>query len=64
MSSKLYHVDDIVASCNACGAHTLTRNPEDIKHYPNCGGLAEVKKWDRYYSDPSWQEACTSVSEE
>ena len=60
MSSKLYHVDDIVASCNACGAYTLTRNPKDIKHYPNCSGLAEIKKWDRYYSDPAWLEAVLS----
>ena len=57
MSSKLYHIDDIVASCNACGAHTLTRNPKDIKHYPSCKGITEVKKWDKYYSDPEWAEA-------
>ena len=56
-TSKLYTVDDIVASCNACGAYTLTRDPKLIKHHPNCGGLPEIEKWDRYYNDPEWTKA-------
>lgn len=63
MSSELYSVDDIVASCNACGAYTHTRNPKDIKHYLNCGGLAEVEKWDKYYSDPQWEKAIMNEEE-
>lgn len=55
--SELYHVDDLVASCNACGAFTLTRDPKDIQHYPGCGGIKEVEKWERYYSDPEWEKA-------
>lgn len=49
MGSELYHIDEIVASCIACGAYTLTRNPKLIIHYPNCGGIKEVTKWDKYY---------------
>ena len=63
VTSQLYSVDDIVASCNACGAYTLTRDPKNIRHHPNCGGLAEVKKWERYYSDPEWEKAATEVEE-
>lgn len=58
---KLYHVDDVVASCNACGAYTLSRVPARIKHYPNCGGLAEVKKWTKYYDDPEWEKVTMGV---
>lgn len=50
--AELFTVDDVVATCNACGAYTLSKNPERIKHYPSCGGLAEVKKWEDYYSTP------------
>lgn len=57
MQSKLYHIDDLVASCNACGAYTLTRNPTYIRHHPSCGGTAEVEKWDKYYSSPEWAKA-------
>ena len=63
MSSRLFHIDDIVASCNACGAYTLTRNPKNIKHYPTCGSIAEVKKWDKYYSDPEWIKAVQNEEE-
>ena len=58
--TELYTTDDLVTTCNACGAFTLTRKPEDIKHYPGCGGLAEVEKWNKYYSDPEWQKAVES----
>jgi len=59
MGNELYHTDDLVASCIACGAHTLTRNPKLIIHYPNCGGIKEVTKWDKYYNDPEWEKAMT-----
>ncbi len=52
--AELYTVVDEemgIVSCNACGAHTLDGNPEHIKHYLNCGGLAEVEKWEEYYED-------------
>ena len=51
-----YSVDDIVATCLACGAYSLTRDPWEIVHYPGCGGLKEIEKWDRYYSSPGWLE--------
>jgi len=57
MSDKLYTIDDVVATCNACGAYTLSRDPARIKHHPGCGGLVEVEKWDRYYDSPGWLEA-------
>lgn len=58
--AELYTIDDLVATCNACGAFTLTREPKDIKHYLGCGGLAEVEKWNKYYSDPERQKAVES----
>jgi predicted RNA-binding Zn-ribbon protein involved in translation (DUF1610 family) len=61
--TELYHVDDIVASCNACGAYTLTRDPKLIKHCPNCGGIKEVVKWREYYSDPEWEKAVIEETE-
>lgn len=57
ITNKLYSIDDLVASCNACGAYTLTLNPNDIKHYCNCGGILEVERWSKYYSDPEWQKS-------
>lgn len=57
VNDKLYTVDDVVASCNACGAYTLSRIPKHIKHYQGCGGVAEVEKWDKYYSNPEWLRA-------
>lgn len=58
MDSKLYiNVGDGVISCNACGAYTLTGVPANIKHHPSCGGLAEIEKWEKYYSDPEWAKA-------
>lgn len=48
---KLYSVDDVVVTCLACGAFCLVdRKPWRIKHYPGCGGPAEIEKWDRYYA--------------
>lgn len=61
-NTELYHIDDIIASCNACGAYTLSRDPSHIKHYPGCGGLREVKKWDDCYSSPERQEAAKEDS--
>lgn len=57
--AELYNIDDVVASCMACGAYSLTRNPKKIEHYPSCGGLAEIEKWEEYYSDPEWEKAIT-----
>jgi len=37
--------------CNACGASSPLKG---FEHYKSCGGLAEVKKWEDYYNDPSW----------
>ena len=62
--SKLYSIDDLVATCNACGAYSLSRNPNNIKHYLGCGGIEEVKKWDKYYNDPEWREAIEEVNNE
>ena len=56
--SDLYSIDDIVASCNACGAYSLTRKPEDIKHYKRCCGIAEVGKWDKYCSVLNGKRLC------
>ena len=39
-----------IVVCNACGAHTLNGNIKDIKHYQDCGGVAEINKWNKYYS--------------
>ncbi len=55
--SELYSIDDVVASCNACGAYTLSRDSKLIEHYPTCGGIKEIEKWDRYYSDSEWEKA-------
>ena len=56
-------MDDIVATCLTCGAYSLTRKPEDIPHYSGCGGVAEVEKWDKYYSDPEWEKAVLGEDE-
>ena len=58
--AELYSIDDVVVTCNACGAYSLTRKPEDIKHHSGCGGIKEVEKWDKYYSDPEWEKAVLS----
>lgn len=52
MASELeqYSIDDVVATCSACGAYSLTRDPWEIKHYLGCGGIKEIEKWDRYYN--------------
>lgn len=55
--TELYtNVDEGIISCNACGAYTIDGEEEHIKHYPNCGGLAEVEKWERYYSESNEEE--------
>ncbi len=56
-----YSIDDVVATCNACGAYSLTREPWNIKHYSGCGGIKEIKKWDDYYSSDEWLEAQEEV---
>ena len=52
--TKQYEIDELVAICLACGAHTLTRDPKKIVHHKSCGGVKEIEKWDKYYSDPEW----------
>ena len=56
MADKLeqYSVDDIVATCNACGAYSTTGDPWEIVHYSGCGGIKEIEKWHKYYSSPEW----------
>ena len=56
-----YSIDDVVATCLACGAYSLTRDPWEIKHYAGCNGIKEIKKWDDYYSSDGWREAHEEV---
>ena len=51
MTTELFSVDDIVATCLACGAYSITRRPIDIRHHSTCGGFQEVRKWEEYYAD-------------
>lgn len=61
MLSKLFTtVGNNIVVCNACGAHTLDGDSSHIKHYPNCGGVAEIEKWNKYYSDPGWEASVNS----
>ncbi len=56
MAEKLrpeqYEINDTVATCLACGAYSLSKNPQEIEHYPGCKGINEIKKWDDYYAGP------------
>lgn len=54
--TDLYSIDNVVASCLACGAYTLTRKPSDIEHYSICGSVCEIEKWDRYYNNTDLEE--------
>jgi len=52
--AELYTVvGEGIISCNACGGYTIDGIEEHVKHHPNCGGLAEVEKWERYYDEAS-----------
>ena len=56
---ELYTVvdEDIgIISCNACGASTIDGNRNNIKHYKTCGGVKEMKKWERYYEEMNQEE--------
>jgi len=56
--AELYtNVGDGIISCNACGAYTIDGNQEHISHHHNCGGLAEVEKWERYHDEFNEEEA-------
>lgn len=61
MADLYTDVGDGIISCNACGAYTIDGNQEHIEHYPNCGGLAEVEKWERYYDESNREEATLEV---
>lgn len=43
-------VGEGIIQCCACGAYALDGNKQSIKHFKSCGGFAEVKKWESYYS--------------
>jgi len=56
-TTQQYETNDLVVTCLACGASSLTKDKDRIIHYKGCGGVKEIEKWDKYYSDPEkWNE--------